>query len=160
MNHLKDKIKLDFRSDEPLYMQLVRQVEQLVLTGELNQGDQLPTVRELATELRINFNTVARAYRLLDEARLISTQRGRGTYIWEEPTRETVERLRQISLAELARRYLDEAAGLGYDAPAALDAVRDNMKPGNPEHEDVGADQAIEVKNEQTQQTQRRTSGE
>ena len=124
MNKLKDKISLDFRSDEPLYLQLVRQVEQLVISGELKQGDQLPTVREMATDLRINFNTVARAYRLLDEARLISTQRGRGTYIWEEPTRETVARLRRASLTELADRYLREAAGLGYDAEAALETLR------------------------------------
>ena len=78
MNPLAGKIKLDFRSNEPIYLQIARQVEQLVAKGELKLGDQLPTVRELATELRINFNTVGRAYRVLDETRLISTQRGSG----------------------------------------------------------------------------------
>ena len=67
MNSLNAKIKLDFRSNEPIYVQIARQIEQLVANGELKLGDQLPTVRELATELRINFNTVSRAYRLLDE---------------------------------------------------------------------------------------------
>jgi len=83
LNRLTGKIHLDFHSGEPLYLQIARQVQLLVLGGELALGDQLPTVRELATELRINFNTVSRAYRLLHEDRLISTQRGRGTYIWE-----------------------------------------------------------------------------
>ena len=80
MNNLSGRIQVDFRSDEPLFLQIARQVQGLVLSGGLKVGDQLPTVRELATELRVNFNTVARAYRMLDEARLISTQRGRGIY--------------------------------------------------------------------------------
>ena len=81
-------IHLDFGSNEPIYIQIVDQVRLQLTTGELNPGDQLPTVRQLASDLRVNFNTIARAYRLLDEAGLISTQRGRGTYLLvrhEEP---------------------------------------------------------------------------
>jgi len=77
------KINLDFGSNDPIYIQIVDQVRHQLTTGELVAGDQLPTVRQLAAELRINFNTIARAYRLLDEAGLISTQRGRGTYLLE-----------------------------------------------------------------------------
>jgi GntR family transcriptional regulator len=105
---------LDFRIGEPLYLQIARQVEQLVADGTLRVGDQLPTVRELATELRINFNTVARAYRVLDEQRLISTQRGRGTYIWEQPDEAMMQRLKLKTLEELARRFLEESQNLGY----------------------------------------------
>src|SRR5512135_2278705 len=103
---------------------MARQVEQLVAKGELKLGAQLPTVRELATELRINFNTVGRAYRVLDETRLISTQRGRGTYIWEEPTEATMEQLKQKSLEELARTYLTEVARLGYSLEDAVDQLK------------------------------------
>ena len=104
-------IQLDFRSGQPIYLQIVEQIRKWVASGELKQGDQLPTVRQLATELRVNFNTVARAYRLLDEAGLISTQQGRGTYIWEAPSPET---LSQKSLEGLTRDYLAEAARLSY----------------------------------------------
>lgn len=114
------QIQLDFRSSEPIYLQIVRQVQHLVASGELRQGDQLPTVRQLATELRINFNTVARAYRILDESRLISTQRGRGTYIWEGPDEGTMEHIRQQSLTELARNYLKEAGRLSFSPREAL----------------------------------------
>jgi GntR family transcriptional regulator len=126
LNNLSGRIRLDFRSDEPLFLQIARQVQGLVLSGGLKVGDQLPTVRELATELRINFNTVARAYRLLDEARLISTQRGRGTYIWEEPSPQVVEELRQKSLLEITRNFLREVDRLGFtpvQARAALEAA-------------------------------------
>ncbi len=124
MNPLSGKITLDFRASEPLYLQIARQVEQLVARGELKQGDQLPTVRELATELRINFNTVGRAYHVLDETRLISTQRGRGTYIWEEPTEETMKQLKKKSLEELACAYLTETLRLGYSLEDALEELK------------------------------------
>ena len=124
MNPLTGKIKLDFRSNEPIYLQIARQVEQLVAKGELKLGDQLPTVRELATELRINFNTVGRAYRVLDETRLISTQRGRGTYIWEQPTRETMKQLKKKSLEELSQAYRNEVAQLGYSLDDAIEELK------------------------------------
>lgn len=124
MNSLTGKIKLDFRSNEPIYLQIARQVEQLVAKSELKLGDQLPTVRELAAELRINFNTVGRAYRLLDETRLISTQRGRGTYIWEEPTEETMKQLKKKTLEELARTYQNEISQLGYSLDDAIEELK------------------------------------
>ena len=124
MNPLTGKIKLDFRSNEPIYLQIARQVEQLVAKGELKLGDQLPTVRELASELRINFNTVGRAYRVLDETRLISTQRGRGTYIWEEPTEETMKQLKKKSLEELARTYQNQISQLGYSLDDAIEELK------------------------------------
>lgn len=107
-------IKIDFRSDQPIYIQIVEQIRRQVASGELKQGDQLPTVRQLATDLRVNFNTVARAYRLLDEVGLISTQQGRGTYIWEQPSPETLERLRDQELAVMTERFLDETRRLGF----------------------------------------------
>ena len=107
-------IQLDFRSGQPIYMQIVEQVRQLIVQGELKPGDQLPTVRQLAADLRVNFNTVARAYRLLDEAGLISTQHGRGTYVWEIPDEETSRRLRWQGLREMCEQFVQEVFQLGY----------------------------------------------
>ena len=112
-------------------MQIARQVQGLVLSGGLKVGDQLPTVRELATELRINFNTVGRAYRVLDETRLISTQRGRGTYIWEAPTEETMKQLKKKSLEELARTFQKEVIQLGYGLDDAIEELR-RVQPTDP----------------------------
>jgi len=147
LNKLAGMVNVDFRSGEPIYLQIARQIEQLVAQGSLKQGDQLPTVRELATELRINFNTVSRAYRLLDEARLISTQRGRGTYIWEEPTPEMVEKLRQVGLDELARRYIGEAVRMGCSVEAAAQAFAKQAQAWNGRVEDQ--DQTLEKTREE-----------
>lgn len=107
-------ISLNLRSDIPIYIQVVEQVRQQVANSILKPGDQLPTVRALAADLRVNFNTVARAYRLLDEAGIISTQQGRGTYILDETPPEVTESLRSASLDTLARRFLEETSKLGF----------------------------------------------
>ena len=130
------QIQLDFRSGQPIYMQIVEQVRWMIVRGELRTGDQLPTVRQLATQLRVNFNTVARAYRLLDEAGLISTQHGRGTYVWELPSEETTRELRWQGLQELTHHYLSEAERLGYSLQEIAAALKEEMsvrKEGNRE---------------------------
>ena len=91
-------LQIDFRSGLPIYTQIVNQVHAQVASGILEPGDQLPTVRALAEELRVNFNTVARAYRMLDEERIISTQQGRGTYITEIPPPKVSEKFRREAL--------------------------------------------------------------
>lgn len=107
------QIELDFRSGIPIYVQIMDQVKHLIATGALRPGDQLPTVRQLAADLRVNFNTVARAYRTLDEAGIISTQQGRGTYLLEE-SEQASQKLRQQALEGLTRHYLAEANKLGF----------------------------------------------
>jgi GntR family transcriptional regulator len=107
---------LDFRSGVPSYVQIVEQVQTFLANGELKPGDQLPTVRQLASELSINFNTIARAYRMLDEAGLISTQQGRGTYLLDQPSAEAVQKLKKESLELQAKRFLKSLVKQGFSA--------------------------------------------
>jgi GntR family transcriptional regulator len=120
---LSETIQLDVRSGLPIYLQIIEQIKQQIAGETLKPGDQLPTVRALAQELRVNFNTVARAYRMLDEAGVISTQQGRGTYIMEKPPPELSERLRNESLKALSIRYVREARRLGFSS----DEIRLNL---------------------------------
>ena len=107
-------LSLDFRSGIPSYIQIVEQVQVLLSTGVLQQGDQLPTVRQLAAELRVNFNTIARAYRMLDDAGLISTQQGRGTYILESLGENQKEYLKKNTLDPQIERFLTLLKKQGY----------------------------------------------
>ena len=122
------RFRLDLRSDSPIYQQIVDQIKAQIVGGELEPGDQLPTVRALATDLRINFNTVARAYRILDEERIISTQQGRGTYITEQPPPRVTERMRRESLEALARRYVSESVRLGFADSDIRQMVNEQLK--------------------------------
>ena len=121
-------LHIDFRSGLPIYTQIVNQVQAQVAGGALRAGDQLPTVRALAEELRVNFNTVARAYRILDEARIISTQQGRGTYITEIPPPNVTERLRREALEALTQRYFTEAMRLDFTEQEISDIVMNQLK--------------------------------
>jgi GntR family transcriptional regulator len=130
MTEKKLTLHLDFHSGLPIYTQIVNQIQSQLVNGILKPGDQLPTVRALASELRVNFNTVARAYRILDEERIISTQQGRGTYITEIPPPETNEKLRRESLAELTQRFINESLRLGFSEREISQMVRDRLKLG------------------------------
>ncbi|MFH1183586.1 MAG: GntR family transcriptional regulator [Chloroflexota bacterium] len=100
------RLELDFRSGLPVYLQIVQQVQGLAASGRLRAGDQLPTVRSLAAHLAVNFNTVARAYRVLDAAGIVSAQQGRGTFVLEKPAART---MRNMTLQALAADYIAEA---------------------------------------------------
>jgi GntR family transcriptional regulator len=128
MTNKKLMLQIDFRSGLPIYIQIVNQVQAQIAGGILEPGDQLPTVRSLAEELRVNFNTVARAYRILDEARIISTQQGRGTYITEIPPPQVTERLRRESLEVLTQRYLSEALRLDFSKDEISEMLREELR--------------------------------
>jgi GntR family transcriptional regulator len=128
MTNKKLMLQIDFRSGLPIYTQIVNQVQAQVVGGILKPGDQLPTVRALAEELRVNFNTIARAYRILDEARIISTQQGRGTYITEIPPPRVTEKLRKESLQVLTERYISEAMRLEFSKEEIYNMVEDQLR--------------------------------
>ncbi len=124
----KLNLHLDFRSGLPIYTQIVNQAQSQLLQGSLKVGEQLPTIRALADEIGVNFNTVARAYRILDKARIISTQQGRGTYITEIPSAKIKAQLRHEVLEILAKRFVTEALHLGFSKQQIALVIKDKLK--------------------------------
>lgn len=107
--------ELDFRGHIPIYAQLVDRIKHLVATGVLQPDDQLPTVRKMAAELSVNFNTIARAYRILDEEGVVSTQRGRGTYVLVSMRSEQTAHLRRAALEGMTKSFLEHAHRVGFN---------------------------------------------
>lgn len=125
---------LDFRSGVPVYVQIVEQVLAYLSSGDLKPGEQLPTVRQMAAELRVNFNTVARAYRMLDEAGLISTQQGRGTYIVDQPVEEKTATLKKDALEVQLGQFFILLERQGYspsEVEPSLKRIFASWKDGN-----------------------------
>jgi|SRR5450759_2011053 GntR family transcriptional regulator len=120
-------LEIDFRSGIPIYLQVVEQIKERIAGGSLPLGSQLPTVRSLALELRVNFNTIARAYRILDEVGIISTQQGRGTYVMEISPPEVSEKIRQKALVALTQRYLADANRLGASPEELAEIMKDKV---------------------------------
>jgi len=107
-------ITINLESGVPIYMQLVDRIKQMVVSGQLQPGQQLPTIRQLATDLRINYNTVGRAYLILDQEGVISTQQGRGTYVASRLGEGQVQKLRMGKLRSMFGEVVREAQVLGY----------------------------------------------
>ncbi|NLE76325.1 MAG: GntR family transcriptional regulator [Chloroflexi bacterium] len=116
-------IAVDLESGAPIYTQLVEQIKEGVFSGALRPGQQLPTVRQLAADLRINFNTVARAYAILDQEGVISTQQGRGTFITQRLTAEDLRQMRAERLRAMAAQFVAAAERQGYDPTEVQVAV-------------------------------------
>ena len=115
------KLFINTRSGVPIYMQIVQQIEKGIAGGIYEPGDQLPTVREVALNLTVNPNTVARAYRELEHRGVIESVQGRGTFISTAAVRpDTEEKNRMINdkLQELFR----EAEQLNI-SPSKLEVI-------------------------------------
>ncbi len=124
------EIEIEFQSGIPLYEQIAYQVLELIEGGVLNPGDQLPTTRELAVKLGVNFNTVARAYRMLDQGEVISTQHGRGTFILEQLDKKTDRKQKSENIEELTKFYIRKATYLGFN-PGEIRSCFENMVERN-----------------------------
>jgi GntR family transcriptional regulator len=123
------RFHVDGSSGVPPYLQLVHQVRQSLLLGYLQEGDRLPTVKDVAGDLVINPNTVVKAYRQLEHEGLAGGRPGLGTFITGSLSPDPPEAHRSLR-ASLERWLRDaDAAGLSDDAVTALIAVaRHDMK--------------------------------
>jgi len=110
------EIDVEFQSGIPLYEQIAHQVLEMIDSGQLQPGDQLPTTRDLAVKLGVNFNTVARAYRMLDQGGIISTQHGRGTFILEKREKKPVGKHKLENIEDLTKFYIRKATYLGFNS--------------------------------------------
>jgi GntR family transcriptional regulator len=109
----KIEFNLDPKSGVPYYKQIILQVEMAIADGRLTKGEQLPTVRSLAVDLRINPNTVARAYNELEIRGIVMTQQGTGTFIsGKEIKLDEVER--EKVLDGITRSFISKASSYGF----------------------------------------------
>jgi GntR family transcriptional regulator len=96
---------IDSRSERPVYMQIIDHIKREIALGRLHPGDQLPTIRQLAQQLVINPNTIAKAYRYLEQEGLLSTRPGGGSFV-----SELSSRLSDSAKKEIVCNFLKQAA--------------------------------------------------
>ena len=112
----------------PIYQQIVEQIRFRIVSGQLSVGDELPAIRNLAQGLRVNPNTVARAYRELEHEGLVEKRRTTGTFVAELPDKQSVAQRRQ-SLAPQIDKLLILSRQLGF----TLDEVIGQLEKRNPQ---------------------------
>ncbi|MFZ5817314.1 MAG: GntR family transcriptional regulator [Bacillota bacterium] len=119
-------LHIDPSSGTPIYRQIVDQVRQAVASGVLRAGDKLPSVRDMAVELAVNPNTIAKAYQELERDGVIITPRGRGSFVADrDHGLAEAEALRQFT--ESVDRLVAEAYRLRIDRETALKLLGDRM---------------------------------
>jgi GntR family transcriptional regulator len=124
------RFTLDLRSGVPVYRQIIDQVRAGMASGSLTAGDQLPTVRQLAVDLEINPNTVARAYRELELSGLLETHQGTGSFISTQKIRRAdAERERQLS--QLVGDCVSRAGAMGYTVDEVIEQLRKSAAESN-----------------------------
>ncbi|MBE0479714.1 MAG: GntR family transcriptional regulator [Dehalococcoidia bacterium] len=116
------ELKIDQHSSTPLYRQIEEQIRGLIASDKLKQGDRLPAVRELARSLKVNQNTVVRAYLELEQEQVIVCRRGGGTIISAKPTDPTILALRQKRLHDILDSDIVRVLSMGY-APEEVEAA-------------------------------------
>jgi GntR family transcriptional regulator len=112
----------------PLYHQLDRAIRFAIATGKLAVGDQLPTVRQLAVDLRINANTVAKVYVELERTGILETRRGVGTFVRARHFEAARDKDRERELRELEDHFLAKADHLGFSANEVVEHLKDRLK--------------------------------
>jgi GntR family transcriptional regulator len=123
-------LQVDPRDPTPIHAQLERAVRVAIATGRLRPGDQLPTVRQLAVDLRVNANTVAKVYVALERDGVVETKRGVGTFIAEAQTRKAQAAQRERQLAALVDRFLADTAAQGFSSRELMQQLARRMKEG------------------------------
>ena len=109
-------------SPDPIWRQIEEGVRRLVALGALTPGAAVPSVRDLARELRVNPNTVARAYQRLTENGVLSVRRGEGTYVADQPSQPRKSEKHE-ALREAATRYASSAIAVGAEVAEAAAEV-------------------------------------
>jgi GntR family transcriptional regulator len=127
------EFSLDSTNGIPIYRQIIQQIEYAILSERVHPGDRLPTIRALAVELKINPNTIARAYGELEIRGELVTQVGSGTYISDKKP-ALQEDPREQKVREVLGRFIQEMKDLGLTRNALIELVRDY--PGTEESDE------------------------
>jgi GntR family transcriptional regulator len=123
-----DIASVDTSDPTPIYAQLERGLRAAIATGRLQPGDQLPTVRQLAVDLKINANTVARVYAELERAGVLETRRGVGSFVSATPAQAHPPREQERRLRAFVTRVLADADAAGLSVAEVVAEITDRIQ--------------------------------
>ncbi|NUR56593.1 MAG: GntR family transcriptional regulator [Acidobacteria bacterium] len=123
-------LNLDLADRTPIHAQVERGIRAAIASGRLPVGDQLPTVRQLAVELRVNANTIAKVYAHLEREGVLETRRGVGTFVAARRPAARDEALRRTELHRIVDRFLAELSSHGFRVEDALPEIEARRQQG------------------------------
>jgi len=117
---------VEFDNSRPIYLQIVEKIKKDIISGKLERGDKMPSVRVMASELKVNVNTVQRVYQQLEQEEVIFTQRGIGSFVTRDE--QVVKRIKQEMSYELLENFVQGMKELGFDSSQILKLLTKYME--------------------------------
>ncbi|WP_336786371.1 GntR family transcriptional regulator [Paenibacillus sp. MMO-177] len=117
-----------FDNNMPIYIQIMNYVKKQIITGRLNPGDKIESVRDLALELQINPNTIQRTFQELEREGIVETRRGLGRFVTSEES--TIMQIKKEMAGELLERFVQGMKELGFEKDDIVAIVKDAVKDG------------------------------
>jgi len=117
-----------FDESKPIYIQIMDMIKQRICAGQLSMGEKLPSVRDMAGELKVNPNTVQRAYQELEREEMVFTQRGMGTFVSED--KDKIDTVRDELASRLVQQFVEGMFGLGFEEEQIKRCVEAYLEDG------------------------------
>jgi len=117
---------MEFDTRVPIYLQIMEKIKKEIISGNLEKGEKMPSVRNMANELKVNVNTMQRVYQELEREEVITTQRGTGSFVTEND--DVILAIRQQIADELLSSFVKGMRELGLDDDSILARLSEYME--------------------------------
>ena len=117
---------MNFNENLPIYMQIMNLIKRRIVSGNLKEGEKLPSVRELSIDLKVNPNTIQRSYQELERENLVFTQRGTGTFVTED--KAVIKELKQTMASNRVKSFILDMKSLGIDSKEIVDLITEKAR--------------------------------
>jgi len=120
--------RVDFDSRYPIYQQIIDHFSRSLVRGETEPGDRIPSIRDLSAALKVNANTIQRAYQEMERGGLIHSQRGTGYFIMDDT--KITEKVKKEMVTRAISAFLEEMRGLGFGDAEIIAELTEQIKKG------------------------------
>lgn len=118
----------DFEASKPIYIQITEKIFQAIIRGEINPGEKLPSVREMAVQSGVNPNTIQRAYAEMERMGIVETKRGQGTFVIQRES--LVDELKDSMQTEVIGQFVKSMEELGFSKQQMMNGLKNYLEDG------------------------------
>lgn len=118
----------EFEASKPIYIQITEKIFQRIIRGEINPGEKLPSVRDMAVQSGVNPNTIQRSYAEMERMGIVETRRGQGTFVIEKES--IMEELKQSMQTEIIGQFVKSMKELGYTNQQIVSGLTHYLEDG------------------------------
>lgn len=118
--------RMNFESNLPIYIQIMNAIKREIVSGKLKGGEKLASVREQSTKLKVNPNTIQRAYQELEREDLVFTQRGMGTFLTEDE--KVIMKLKRNMASNIIKSFVEDMKSMGYEKNEIIELIKERVR--------------------------------